>query len=237
MAGRKDYEDRRERRIKRYEDLSKIAKEKSDNYRNSSANKTLSRIPLGQPILVDHYSARTHTKLIEKANNNIKKSIEEDKKSEFYKDRAESAKNSKTIYGDDPKAIEKLEEKLEKLENERNAIKSREHSSWELTNIGASIRETKKRIDRLKKLENTTFEEIKFRGGKIVHNKDLNRIQFIFESIPKEEIRNILKSHGFHWSRREQAWQREFTSNCIKDTHIIQKKLKELEKVNEEEFE
>lgn len=237
MGGRSDYEERRKARIERYKRLSQKAKEKSSQYMDSNANKTLSRIPLGQPILTDHHSAKSHTRLVERANNNIRKSIEEDKKSEFYSDRAESAENSKVIYGDDPKAIQKLEEKLERLENQRNSIKAREHETWELTNIGATIRETKKRIERLKELENLKFEEVKFDGGKIIHNKEINRIQFLFDSIPNEDTRKILKSHGFHWSRKEQAWQREFNKNCIRATHIIQEKIKELEKQEDEEME
>ena len=237
MGGRTDYEERRKARIERYKQLAEKSKEKSNEYMNSNANKTLSRIPLGQPILTDHYSARSHIRLIEKANNNIKKSIEEDKKSKFYSDRAESAENSKVIYGDDPQAIQKLEDKLTRLENERKSIKAREHYTWELTNIGAIIRETKKRIERIKALENLRFEEKSFNGGKIVHNKEINRIQFLFDNIPNEDIRKLLKSNGFHWARREQAWQREFNQNCIRATERIEKKIKELEEQEGEEFE
>ena len=237
MGGREDYEERRKKRIERYKRLSEKSKEKSDQYMNSNANRTLSRIPLGQPILTDHYSAKSHSRLIERANNNIRKSIEEDKKSKFYSDRAESAENSKVIYGDDPQAIQKLEDKLTRLENERRAIKSREHNAWELTNIGAIIRETKKRIERIKSLENLKFEEKSFNDGKIVHNKEINRIQFLFNSIPNEDIRKLLKSNGFHWSRKEQAWQREFNQNCIRATERIEKKIKELEKQEDKELE
>ena len=237
MGGREDYEERRKQRIERYKRLSEKSKEKSDQYMNSNANRTLSRIPLGQPILTDHYSARSHSRLIERANNNIRKSIEEDNKSKFYSDRAESSENSKVIYGDDPQAIQKLEDKLTRLENERRAIKSREHYTWELTNIGAIIRETKKRIERIKALENLKFEEKSFNGGKIVHNKEINRIQFLFASIPNEDIRKLLKSNGFHWSKKEQAWQREFNQNCIRATERIEKKIKELEKQEDEELE
>ena len=204
---------------------------------NSSANKTLERIPLGQPILSDHYSANSHRRLIERAQANIRKSIEEDDKSRFYSDRAKSAENSKVIYSDDPQAIEKLKEKLERLENEKNSIKAREHESWELTNIGATIRETKKRIERLEKQEEIQFQEINFNGGRVIHNKEINRIQFLFDSIPNEDTRKILKSHGFHWSRKEQAWQREFNQNCIKATNIMVKDTFNKEKEEEDEFE
>ena len=176
-------------------------------------------------------------KSIKNSETNSANIIEEDKKSEFYSSRAESAENSKVIYGDDPQAIQKLEDKLTRLENERRAIKSREHNAWELTNIGAIIRETKKRIERIKSLENLKFEEKSFNDGKIVHNKEINRIQFLFNSIPNEDIRKLLKSNGFHWSRKEQAWQREFNQNCIRATERIEKKIKELEKQEDEELE
>ena len=237
MGGRNDYEERRNRRIERYKELSRKAEERSNQYMNSSANKTLERIPFGQPILSDHYSANSHRRLIERAQNNIKKSIEQDNKSKFYSDRAKSAESSKVIYSDDPNAIEKLKEKLERLENKRNSIKAREHETWELTNIGATIRETKKRIERLEKQEEIQFQEINFKDGKVIHNKEINRIQFLFNSIPDEDTRKILKSHGFHWSRKEQAWQREFNQNCIKATNIIIKDILNKEKEEEEEFE
>ena len=239
MGGRSDYEERRNRRIERYKELSRRAEERSNQYMNSSANKTLEKIPLGQPILSDHYSANSHRRLIEKAQANIRKSIKEDEKSKFYSDRAKSAENSKVIYSDDPEAIPKLKDKLQRLENQKASIKAREHEKWELDNIGATIRETKKRIERLEKQEEIQFQEITFEGGKVIHNKEINRIQFLFNSVPDEDTRKILKSHGFHWSRTEQAWQREFNQNCIKATNIIIKDTfnRGKQQGNEEEFE
>ena len=238
MGGRSDYEERRKRRIERYKELSLKAQERSSQYSNSNANRILQIAP-GQPILVGHHSEKRHRRLIKKAQDDIRKSIEEDNKSNFYKERAENAENSKVIYSDDPQAIIKLKEKLERLENERASIKAREHSTWELTNIGATIRETKKRIERLEKLENTEFKEINFENGKVIHNKEINRIQFLFDNIPDEDTRKILKSHGFRWSRYEKAWQRVFNLNCIRATNIIVKEIaeKSKEKEEDEEFE
>ena len=238
MGGRSDYEERRKQRIERYKELSMKAQERSSRYSNSNANRILQIAP-GQPILVGHHSEKKHRKLIKRAQDDIRKSIEEDNKSKFYKERVITAENSKVIYSDDPQAINKLKEKLERLENERASIKAREHSTWELTNIGATIRETKKRIERLEKLENIEFQEINFENGKVIHNKEINRIQFLFDNIPDEETRKILKSHGFRWSRYEKAWQREFNFNCIRATKIIVKEIAEKIKEQEEseEFE
>ena len=238
MGGRSDYEERRKRRIERYKELSLKAQERSSQYSNSNANRILQIAP-GQPILVGHHSEKRHRKLIKKAQDDIRKSIEEDNKSNFYKERAENAENSKVIYSDDPQAIIKLKEKLERLENEKASIKAREHSTWELTNIGATIRETKKRIERLEKLENIEFQEINFENGKVIHNKEINRIQFLFDNIPDEDTRKILKSYGFRWSRYEKALQRVFNLNCIRATNIIVKEIaeKSKEKEEDEEFE
>ena len=109
MGGRADYEERKNKRIERYRELFKKAKERSNQYINSDANKTLERIPLVQPILSDHYSANSHRKLIDRAQANIRKSIEMDDKSKFYSNRAESAENSKTIYSDENEQEEEEE--------------------------------------------------------------------------------------------------------------------------------
>lgn len=239
MGGRADFEKRREERILRYEKLAEKARIRSEQYSNSNANKILQMTP-GQPILVGHHSEKRHRRLIEKAHNDIRKSIEESEKSKYYIDKIESVENGKVIYNDDPNAIGKLKDKLEYLERQRELIKADEgHATWQLQNIGARIRETKRRINRLEKLESIEFEEKEFNGGKIIHNKEINRIQIVFDAIPDEKIRNELKHRGFHWSRREGAWQREFNEQTIKVTNILLKDTLNNEKELEdaEEFE
>ena len=237
MGGRADYEERKEARKLRYEELSKKAEERSKQYSNSNANRILMMTP-GQPIIIGHHSEKKARRLHEKAWQDIGKSIEEDKKSKYYKDKVESIENSKVIYNDDPNATQKLNDKLEYLERTREIIKAdEEHTSWQLQNIGARIRETKRRIARLEKLEEVEFADKEFNGGKAVHNKEINRIQLIFDDIPDEQTRTALKSKGFHWSRREGAWQREFTENAIRTTNILLRDVLNKEQEEEEEFE
>lgn len=107
MGGRSDYEERRKQRIERYKELSMKAQERSSRYSNSNANRILQIAP-GQPILVGHHSEKKHRKLIKRAQDDIRRSIEEDNKSKFYKERAITAENSKSYYSDDPQAINKL---------------------------------------------------------------------------------------------------------------------------------
>lgn len=241
MGGRADYEERKEARRLMYEELSKKAEERSAQYMNSNANRILEMTP-GQPIIIGHHSEKKARRLHERAWEDIRRSIDEDKKSKYYKDRVDTIENSKVIYNDDPNAMKKLKNKLEYLEKQRELIKEdEEHSSWQLQNIGSRIRETKRRIARLEKLEEIEFEDREFNGGKAVRNKEINRIQLFFDSIPDENIRSALKSKGFHWSRREGAWQREFSENTIKTTNILIRDVLNKEEVqeteDEEEFE
>lgn len=236
MGGRVDYEERKQRRIERYNKLLEKAKQRSSDYSNSTANRILMSTP-GQPILVGHHSEKKARRLHEKAWEDTRRAIEEDKKSEYYKDRAETVKSSKVIYNDDPNAIEKLKDKLQRLENERANIKAREHSTWELTNIGANIRNTKERIKRLEEQENLVFHDTDFKGGKAIHNKGINRIQLVFEGKPSEEIRAKLKHNGFHWSRYEGAWQREFNKRTIWVTKDLIKNVFNKENTKQEEEE
>ena len=46
-------------------------------------------IPFGQPILVGHHSERAHRKVLERADNAMRKGIEESKKADNYRARAE----------------------------------------------------------------------------------------------------------------------------------------------------
>ena len=234
MGGRADYEERKQRRIERYKAVSQKARKEADARSNSNANRILMMTP-GQPIILGHHSERKARRLHEQANNDIRKSIELSDKSKYYARKATHVENSNAIYNDDPNAIEKLKEKLEKLENQRNSIKARPHETWELTNIGANIRETKLRIKRLEEQEQLVFPDIEFKGGKAIHNKEINRIQLIFDEKPDEEIRNQLKHNGFHWSRNEGAWQREFNKRTIYVTNSLIKDVLNNEDTKQDE--
>lgn len=226
MAGRQDYEERKERKIERYQELAEKSREDSKqhhkHYENMSAG-----VPFGQPILVDHYSANTMRNRYKKMNNAIDKSIESDKKAKYYEDKIDTIENNKSISLDDPQATAKLQDKLERLENERKNIKARPHSTWELQNIGAEIRRIKDRIKQIEELEELQFNDIKFTGGKAILNKEVNRIQILFDDKPSEEVRDILKHRGFKWSRYEKAWQRLFNKNSIYATN---RAIEEIEK-------
>ena len=229
MAGRKDYEERKERKKERYQELAKKAREDS-NQHYEQYQKMSNAIPLGQPILTDHYSANATRRGYEKMHNQFDKSVEADNKAEYYENKVDTIESNKSISLDDPRAIEKLQDKLDRLEHERENIKARPHSTWELQNIGAEIRRIKKRIEQIKDLEELDFKDIVFTGGKAILNKEVNRIQILFDDKPSEEVRNILKHRGFKWSRYEKAWQRLYNKNTIYATN---RAIEEIQKIVE----
>jgi len=211
------YEQKQEARRERYQALAEKNREES-NRRYGASHKLGEMIPLGQPILVGHYSERGHRSLLEKINNNMRKSIELDKKADYYENRANNISNN--ISSDDPNAIEKLKVKLAKLEDKQRDMK--EHNAearankteqpfagYQLTNNNAVIRSVKLRIKQLEqKKEMVINEDIIGEWGRLHENKEENRIQFLFDSIPSEEIRSELKHRGFRWSPTNKAWQR-----------------------------
>lgn len=69
--------------------------------------------------------------------------------------------------------------------------------------------------EKLQELRNREQREESFEGGRLVWNYEANRLQILFENIPNDEKRRELKSHGFKWSPRYQAWQRQLTRNAI----------------------
>lgn len=90
--------------------------------------------------------------------------------------------------------------------------------SYELTSIREKIKRARARLEEYDRLhsekENPSGEGFQFGSlsGIMVHNAQENRLQLIFDQIPPEELRQALKSNGFRWSPRNQAWQRQLTA-------------------------
>lgn len=87
--------------------------------------------------------------------------------------------------------------------------------SYSLTNNGAEIRRIKKRIEDMERRDGSEEEGWSFVGGKVVINRDSNRLQVIFEEKPDEDLRGELKQNGFRWAPSQNAWQRQYTDNAM----------------------
>jgi hypothetical protein len=218
-----NYQEKQNAKKERYLELAEKNKQLSTE-KWESASRVLENIPFGQPILVGHHSEKGHRSLINKSHNKLRSSIEIGKKADYYANKAESVGKA-GISSDDPEAIEKLKIKLAKLEDlqtdfkeknaEAKALKlEKPHPTWQLSNNNALIRNTKQRIEQLTKQASIQPKEDIIGAGYVV-KEDIedNRIKFIFEGKPEENVRTILKSYGFRWSPYNKAWQRMLNQN------------------------
>ena len=73
-------------------------------------------------------------------------------------------------------------------------------------------RQARLKLQEIREREN---RELKFEGGTLVWNYEADRLQILFDNIPDDRRRKELKSYGFKWSPRYQAWQRQLTQNAV----------------------
>ena len=99
-------------------------------------------------------------------------------------------------------------------------------------NETANIRRYKERLAKLikeKEAGTTEQAETDAENNKLftaVENKEIMRLQILFDGIPPVSVRDILKSNGFKWSRKNKAWQRQLTDNARYVYQNIKDKLK-----------
>ena len=163
---------------------------------------------------------------------------------QFYKDQA--------IKRTDKNAIEKLNQKIELLEAEKDFIKRSEKACKEyqktkdfsvfekynipqkeakeyveqierhghpliigISSISAEIRRVKERIALLEKSKASEDENFDIENGRILVNKEAQRVQIFFDNIPDANTRDALKKRAFKWAPSAKAWQRTLTGNAI----------------------
>lgn len=120
--GRNDYFEKKEARIERLrEKADKMRSESVDAFRD--ARKIQDSIPLGQPILIGHYSEKRSRRDRDRIDANIKKSIEKQEQAEYYDEKLAAAKNNTAISSDNPQAVELLKEKISKLKARQQRYK------------------------------------------------------------------------------------------------------------------
>ena len=100
--------------------------------------------------------------------------------------------------------------------------------TYQLTNQNATIRNTRIRLEQLKREKDAGTTERENCFFKLVENKELMRLQLIFEEKPEPEVREILKSNGFKWSLKNGCWQRQLTGTA---RYSARRVIQELEKL------
>lgn len=89
--------------------------------------------------------------------------------------------------------------------------------SFHLTNSNAGIKNTAARVAELERREankDKESEDFDVPGGKVVYDYAENRINVEHAEKPSREIIDIIKGHGFRWSRNYGHWTRKMTPNA-----------------------
>jgi hypothetical protein len=230
-----NYEERKANRLEWAKQQALKHDEKSNQaYKHS--HKLASMIPMGQPILVDHYSAPMHRRHIQNIDNAMRKSVEHQDTAAYYRGKVSAMESNRAISSDDPQAIEKLKAKLAALVQEIEGMKAANkkqrgsYEPFELSNRNAEKRRLEKRITILEKSAQRPHKEIIFRNEKlnirVVQNPTDNRIQLFFDGKPADEICQLLNKHNFKFSRAAgEAWQRFLNNAGIDATHRVLREL------------
>jgi hypothetical protein len=102
------------------------------------------------------------------------------------------------------------------------------YKSWQLSNNSAEIRRIKEKLETLEGLDGMAAEIITFAGGEMRVSVDINRVQFVFDDKPSDEVRSLLKHNGFKWAPSESAWQRQRTLQAVRIAKGLISKLENI---------
>lgn len=129
---------------------------------------------------------------------------------------------------------ELTQEQIEKLKTDMDSswhYEDKPFMSYSLTNNNATIKNTRSRLEMLKKEKEAGTQEQENCFFSIVENKELMRLQLMFKGKPEPEIREVLKSNGFRWSPKNVCWQRQLTNNARYSVKLVIQELEKLETV------
>lgn len=84
--------------------------------------------------------------------------------------------------------------------------------SYALQNNNANIRRMRERLAEIEANAGNETSETEYAGFTVREDADLNRVQIVFPGKPSEDVRAVLKSHGFRWAPNEGAWQRQLNA-------------------------
>ena len=115
--------ERKQARADRYRERALQAKAGSTAaYRRSE--ELVEHIPSGQPILVGHHSEKRHRRALECSWNALGKSVELERKADYYAAKAEAAEHNQAIYAEDDDAVENLTARVAALESLQERMKA-----------------------------------------------------------------------------------------------------------------
>jgi hypothetical protein len=210
-----DFEERRQKRINNAKSRAVKNEQEAESLYNS-AQERARMIPLGQPILVGHHSEKRDRNFREGIHNTFGKSFEKSKKADYYADKADSIESNNAVFSDDPKAIEKLTERLNNLKQVQEfmraanrCIKKRDkeaflklaygsESLWEqlitpdhLKRVGFASYKLTNNSANIRRIEQR-IEALKKQGTKAATDKTINGVR-IFENMEANRLQLIFE--------------------------------------------
>lgn len=179
--------ERLELKIQKRREWAEKAVQRSEQ-RREAAQSMLAWIPLGQPILVGHHSEARHRRDVRRVDNHMRKSWEEAEKASSHLNKASTLETrlERSIFSDDPDAIEAIRAKIAKIEEERTR------------NSAAEIRRLKKRIEEIS-LRTKKQREAEEAGGALFLESN-GYCSVTFAEKPERHILAALRGAGFRWS-------------------------------------
>ena len=224
------YEVKQEERRERFLELaSKNSAKSSQSF--DRGDRIADAIPFGQPILVGHHSEKHHRADLDRIHNSMRQGVELAKKAEYYEQRAESVGKG-GISSDDPDAVEKLREKLKKMENTQDMMKYinkvhasflKDPSSLENANLPEKHKEFIRTYKPQYSWEPHTFAPYQFQNN----NGNMRRVRERIVELEKEQERPKIEKEysGFQYLEEDNRAQFIFPGKPDEETRSFLKKM------------
>ena len=91
---------------------------------HAQARKVGDMIPMGQPILIGHHSQRRHVRDLDRMQRGLERSLDLSNQATALERRATRSEKGRAVSSDDPEAIEKLRDKLSRLNANRGRMRA-----------------------------------------------------------------------------------------------------------------
>jgi len=144
--------ERLERKLERRREWADKAETRS-NQLSERSDKMMSVIPMGQPILVGHYSEKRDRNYRNRAWNMMGRAVEQRDLAEHHESKADGLEHQldKAIFSDDTNAIEELEIRIKNNETKREHMKEvnrlyRKGDAASLAGLGINLDELKTKL-------------------------------------------------------------------------------------------
>ena len=104
--------------------------------------------------------------------------------------------------------------------------------SYLLTNNNGVMRQTRQRIEQVRKLQASESEQRDYSiaddFAMVSHSLDEGLVTLENDREPSKAVKAIYSSHSFRWSPKREQWVRKLTDNAIAAVSLIEMELKEL---------